>query len=220
MQQARGGALPAAPPRVRVAKLLRKRSRADLPLAPFAAVRESAIPDCFSAPNPAVMTTSGVSLPFASPSSGCARGARLANLTPTPALPSLNGESLEHHEHLPHLPPPQYPAVKSMRTPEISRALGSVSVPVPLTSPQPAELACARSAPPPIPSPQRLPALCRGWRVSLCLFPTVSISLYHAVSLFPSQFSFKVLPLSLRLSMPDSPATPGEPSFFTCPRSY
>lgn len=54
MQQARGGALPAAPPRVRVAKLLQKRSRADLPSAPCAAGRESAKPGCFSAPNPRI----------------------------------------------------------------------------------------------------------------------------------------------------------------------
>lgn len=171
MQQARGGALPAAPPRVRVAKLLRKRSGAFFAFTPSAAVRESATPVCVSAPNPAVVTASGGLLALCFTQFRLHQGCAPEGPGSYPCTSQLKGSAPQAARTSPtiHRARSQICA----HTPEVSRSSGTRSC---AWSPQPAGLGCAARSAPPTAKPQARTSSPLFARIGACLSASFSLS--------------------------------------------
>jgi hypothetical protein len=171
MQQARGGALPAAPPRVRVAKLLRKRSRAFLPLLPLLRWENRRHLAVSRRQTPQWWLLAGGLLALCFAQFRLHQGCAPDGPGSYPCTSQFKGSA----PRATRTSPTSRRARSQIcaQTPEVSRSAGTLSC---AWSPQPAGLGCARSAPPTA-KPQARTSSPLFARIGACLSASFSLSL-------------------------------------------
>lgn len=223
MQQARGGALPAAPPRVRVAKLLRKRSRADLPLLLVLRWENRQYLAVSLLQTPQWWPPAGSPCLLLHPVQAAPEVRAWLTWLPSLHFPVLteSPSSIRNISHISHLPYSlQSNLCAPLRSPERWDPFLCLFPWLPRSQQSCVALWAHRRQSQARSAFQLFAGV--GASLSVSFPPSLSLCTMQSLSSRPSSLLKCSLwaYVSLCLSMPDSPATPGEPSFFTCPRSY